>query len=364
MKHSHNPTKINSFEEYIHFSRTLDELSNDAQEFYNLNIDSENFRNYRQYFDNYEDENMKIAITINEWLRFIQANTTTSLMKWAFFLKKDNDFVCKTRDEYVFNFFKKLEQEEKIGGQTFSKYVNDNWVPWSYYQNHFFHWFLNRYNIPYARAVFWDNPLGKYIHFFIAFAIFLIVSFRYFAPSIRSQFEVFPMITGIFTSVVFVLTIYSMIKNRFVYFIHSMVPRLGATIAIGYLFLLSTPDFVAKVYDNNGLFSERFQYFASAILIAFVLSFISLNIHKRVKPPLNFPEILACAFNIMIIGIAYALIGLLIFERILFNSVNHKTQTVLSTPCLSQLLFFCTVSLFIGVVFQLIWEEKPVTEPL
>ena len=136
--------------------------------------------------------------------------------------------------------------------------------------------------------------------------------------------------------------------------------------AIGYLFLLSVPDFIFYIYSNS--LDVKIQIAVSIALILFTYGFIMLNIQKRVKPDLFLPQLLLRGGHLLFIAAGYAAVGLFFVEKVLFMKVysssafQYKIESL--TVSDSQLMLCASISLVIGVSLQLIWEEKPVTEPL
>ena len=306
------------------------------------------------------DKNDKHIESLHKFLTWIKSDSPYANAFWHWVHKNKMQF--PRRDDYIFKLWATIN-DEKNSNIEIKKTVENQLTHWSYYQNHFFHWFLNRYHIPYARAVFSDSWLVKYIHLLILLlgvGLFILSFFNSRTLSVYPCFSLSALLI-----VPFIGLIVSLVSNlKFPYFIHSMVPRLAVTIAIGYLFLISVPDFVAKIYRQYGMFSNGFLNAASITMLLFMGFLIALNIHKRVKPPLNFCEIISRTGHILAISLNYSFLGLLIFEPILFYSVRERLQAIHYQPGFSQLFFFTIISLTIGVVLQLIWEEKPVTEPL
>lgn len=292
------------------------------------------------------------------FLKWLQSENPDSTAWWHWIHK--NQKLFPKRDEYIISLWKSIDRPIRIDrdNSELKQKVDKLLTHWSYYQNHFFHWFLGRYHIPYARNVFTDHKVITNFHlWFWLFPLAIILN--YYLVFYHSAGSYIGSIGALFIlSLVSVLAAKCWGNIGTLYFIHSMVPRLGATIAIGYFFLLSVPDFVEKIYDNS--LDPLFQILGSVILILFVLGFIFLNIQKRVKPLLNCRELAVRTLDIFAIAATYAMIGLLVFERVFFITFDPD----ISKPCFSQLFFFASISLAIGVIFQLIWEEKPVTEPL
>lgn len=352
------PAEVPDFESYIE-QISLDKLKQYALSYSNNEIPEDILIAYR----NEKDEITKKANAINGWLRFIQSNESLSRMRWSYFVKESNEKKLYNRDKYISNFFNSISKFELDKNLTFPDYVKNNWCPWAYYQNHFFDWFLDRFNLIYACRVFSKYWIIQNFHWLLLPILSLVSVISYYIYFNKLSYG-YSAILGIIVFQFFLFYLLARFFSNldFIQLIHSMVPRLMATISIGYLFLLSVPDFVRIIYNNQ--LNTGFQSIACVLLIISVITFLMLHIHRRVKPELSFSQTLTRALNLLAISISYATIGLLIFEKIIFMVANNDGSLSPYQPCFTQLLFLSTVSLTIGVILQLIWEEKPVTEPL
>lgn len=308
----------------------------------------------------YQKGRVKKSNEFHEWFGWVQSDDTRAILWWHWVSKNKKTNETGERDEYVLELWHSVD-DENAPNKDAKKEVNESITHWSYYQSHFFNWFLNRYHIRFAREVLTKNCFICSFHYWYFVLNLFIVLFYYIKPNLFT----YEYVSGfILLSAIPILILYMTHKLsdlKIGNFIHSMVPRLSATITIGYLFLISIPDFIRKVYQE---INEYWLLFAGVSLILLVFLFILLNIHKRVKPDLSFKNLISRAVDIFILSISYSLSGLYILEPVIRKSVFTNDQLALLHPCFSQLFFIASVSLAIGVILQLIWEEKPVTEPL
>ncbi|MBN1271072.1 MAG: hypothetical protein JXB26_02275 [Candidatus Aminicenantes bacterium] len=307
---------------------------------------------------------------LNEWLRFIAGNTSISRFKWSLFSKTDEKGkeLLKHRDKYILSYFSNLSEIEINPQITFEQYVDLNWGPWSYYLNHFFRWFLGRYHIRYARKILTTNFFVVQLHYLLLFfsiIFFFSVNFR-LAPILYKAAGFLIMIIGVLTGASAVILKKQKhnlsFKRIFGMMVDSLSPRWAATIAIGYFFLLSVPNFLCDICENR--ISNSIQILGSIFFLVVTFIFIMLNINKRVEPALVFKELFCRFLDMIVIAVSYALIGLVVFRKIFILAVQRANSGYQSQPCLIQLFFMASIALTIGIIFQLIWEDKPFTEPL
>ena len=339
---------FSTIEEFIE-DRSLTQLENDAVEFLNAQAPSDYVNSMIG-----ESDSEKEAKVFNGWLRWIQSDTPLARMRWSHFICSGNDLL-KDRDGYVFEYFRKVSEKS-----FFLKHVKEHWCPWEYYQNHFFYWFLNRYQIPLALKVFTHNKWISCYHVWGSLILMILVLVYFlFYNTIPYAFTFFTIsIAGVIGAGI----VMAKIKHLPVrYLIHALVPRLAGTTAIGYLFLLSIPQFILDLYFNR--FGSAIQVIVAVLLLILIVAFILLHIHKRVRPELSFPELFQRGVQLLIIASAYSSLGLFFLHNIIFiNIINHILYPLPVGG--SQLFLLAAISLAIGVLLQLIWEEKPVTEPL
>lgn len=339
---------VSTMEDFIQ-KRSLLNLENDAVEFLSGQAPSDYAASMLG-----ESKTEQEANALNGWLRWIQSDTPLARMRWSHFVRSGNNLL-KDRDGYVSKYFEKVSEKP-----FFLEHVEEHWCPWEYYKNHFFYWFLNRYQIPLALTVFTPGKGIGYFHVWGSLLILaLIPGYFLFSHAIPHAFLIFTLaIAGVIGTGV-VLARVKRLPAR--YLIHALVPRLAGTTAIGYLFLMSIPQFILDLYFNR--FGSGIQVSAAVLLLILILVFILLHIHKRVRPELSFSEAFPRGIQLLAVAAAYSAIGLFFMYDLLFITIINSKPYPLPVGG-SQLFLVAAISLAIGVLLQLIWEEKPVTEPL
>ena len=327
--------------------KRLRDLEKDAVYFSGGEIPNEYFSSMVGESDSERENKIR-----NAWLRWIQAEAPSSAMTWAYLVKRKNG-ITDDRDFYVSDFFHQCETNE-----DFKNHVEEFWCPWQYYKDHFFYWFLNRYQLQYAIRVF--SPRGSLQWFPVwgnAILILLIWSNLLLFPALPMIVSLLFFIVAIACGLVFAKT-QDLPPLKLV---HAMAPRLAGTTAIGYLFLLSLPQFIS--FLCRGASDTVVLAAAGTVLLLFMLILTVLQIQKRVKPSLPVSALCGRALQLMTIAMAYSSLGLFLTKDIVFVEMNNGVFRSLY-PGWPQLFLVAVISLTIGVLLQLAWEEKPVTEPL
>ena len=296
----------------------------------------------------------------HKWLRWVQSDDARAILWWHWVTKKKKTDEIGDRDEYILKLWHSIDDEGAPNSEA-KKEVEDQITDWSYYQNYFFKWFLKRFHIRFAREVFTRNCFIVSAHYWYFLLNLFIAIFYYFRPNLFTYEYVAGLLMLTIIPVGTLIITHFASNMKIGNFIHSMVPRLFATIAIGYLFLISIPNFVKRVYL---VFNDFALFIAGILIILTIFLFILLNIYKRVIPELDFSKLLSRSADLLVIAVSYTLFGLYLFEPVIRKSIFNEEQLHFFHPCLGQLFFLASISLAIGVIFQLIWEEKPVTEPL
>lgn len=265
----------------------------------------------------------------------------------------------RDRDGYTIRLWHSMNEDSGVN-QLAKAQVHPKITTWSYYERHFFNWFLERFNVVDARQVFNKRWISRYIHLPLSFTTIVLVGV-YFGFS-SSQPSCYWSLALLCIILAFILgNVFAWIKP--VFYLQSLMPRLAVTIGIGYLFLFSASGLVTAIYYNQ-LNLERQVGIALALVILVLLYMVQI-IQRRVQPQLKFWQSFVRSLHLMIMAIAYSAIGLLISAPILFDPLFiGSTVCRAPAPRAGYLLITAAIALAIGVALQLVWEDKPVTEPL
>jgi hypothetical protein len=288
---------------------------------------------------------------LHEWLRFCQSDSSLARMRWAA-LSESKDPRLEDRDEYVGRLWRKIKGGEGAEGR-FREHVERKWCPWPYYERHFFSWFLSRFDLVHARNVFEEGRgAGSLDYTLLALSVVIIGGIFLLPP--LTLLKVVAGIAGVG------LAFYAAFRwsNLPGYaFVHSLVPRMAAAVGVGYLFLVGATGLV------NG---EQPWYFLTTIAFGVAgasLAYIVLHIYRRVHPPLQRPHLRQRSVRLFSLAALYAAIELLIAAPVVLSPELLSEATPVHTRA-SHLILCAAIAINIGVIVQLAWDEKPLTEPL
>ena len=291
------------------------------------------------------------ARLLHSWLIWSQSDSKDARMRWSYLAESGQ---LPDRDAYVLALWRRVVAEGSLVELVKSS------GPWSYYQRHFFGWFLARFNLRAARTVFCDSPLVRGFHLLLAGAAIFLAGLALFPHPVLDVSILFLVLASLIfiSGLLLGLPPYA--------YVNSLIPRLGATVGIGYLFLFNAPQIVRIIYQSHR--PSRQLWMASAALLLMALAYITVHIWRRVHPPLDdFRLLLARSLDLWVIAVCYAAAGLVVTAPILFSSSllfgpNGEFPKVVARP--EHLALVAAIALNLGVVLQLAWDEKPLTEPL
>jgi hypothetical protein len=294
------------------------------------------------------------AELLDSWLRWSQSDAKDSRMRWSFLAESG---AIQDRDGYVLELWRSIANREFL-----MQHVKQELGSWDHYERHFFGWFLSRFDLRSARGMFstsrfvaWFNPLLAVVSLLLAGVAL------YPTPALNTSFVYLIVIALVF------LAGLAMRLPLYVY-AHSLSPRLAATVGIGYLFLANAPQVVRIVYESGR--NSRQLWAATLLLLACALFYIMLHIWRRVHPPLRSGALLLRGLDLWALALSYAAIGAMLAGPILFSPsmLYGPTDGIhpprLVAPHLHHLALVAAIALNLGVILQLAWDEKPLTEPL
>ncbi|MHB8338312.1 MAG: hypothetical protein ACYDEE_12945 [Ignavibacteriaceae bacterium] len=177
---------------------------------------------------------------------------------------------------------------------------------------------------------------------------------------------------------IFICLILIMKKNELIYL---FLPRLFIGIIVGYLPILSGGTFWNLAVSSSVGSSIWLIFFLALTSLSLTFLYLRFEVSKGTNSSNN-SIICSRTLNIFSQGIFYSfIIGLIIID--LFTSVFLRSAFALGVGELTKIeksgnihaalfgvidpliiLFYFPLALFIGVVIQFIWEEKPITHPI
>ncbi|MBW1698628.1 MAG: hypothetical protein JRH18_11570 [Deltaproteobacteria bacterium] len=332
--------------------------------------------------DFYDSNNIPIYDPVDlfmAWLSWVQSNHHTAL-QWWYWVQRLSDKKLKEmagtdnkeleeklqklrsmeRDDYILELWESMEEgKSNYGGQIT---VKNKLTHWSYYQNYFFQWFLQRFNIPGALAVFKNGRKATRPFTIMAVLIVFGVAVNWICFGMLQE-AWWGCLVWIF--LVILLCMLYVIRRAKIprnCAIQVMIPRLGATIGIGYLYLFSASSMVKYVLSLKWHWGV--YLLISAAMIAAVWLYLAQTILRHVKPKLQYKlSLLKRGGSLMQMAVIYSAVGLHLSAPII-TSGAFLDQSNSVQPKPPELLVLGSVALAIGVALQLVWEDKPVTEPI
>ncbi len=291
------------------------------------------------------------------WLRWVLGEDRHAVVWWHWIGEKKKREI-RDRDEFTIELWQSMNDTDGKNKKAREQAIEDV-APWSYYKGYFFNWFLTRHNTVGARQVFNDKWWSRYIHLPVGLlTIGIVAGFFGWTSQTRCEW----LCAALLIALVFVVgNLVAWIRPA--YYLQSLIPRMAVTTALGYLFLFSASGLVKGIYYNS--LPPIGQLTISLALVLFVLIYMIQVIQRRVVPRLNFGQACKRSLHLLCLGLAYSAIGLLISAPVLFSStfLNDKPGNFVAPASPTALLTTAALGLVIGVVLQLVWDDKPVTEP-
>jgi hypothetical protein len=193
--------------------------------------------------------------------------------------------------------------------------------------------------------------------------------------------------------VYFVYSLYRFCWRRDVYWFKKMIPRLLGGIIVGYLPLLMTSEMWE--FSMNITWLEFLQIIIVSLLACWIYLYVEVNNAIRDKNEAfkraNSVLLLGCIES-LIVGLVFcSLFGPILIDKVAFRGGSidftqkyflfHLPKEIdapilfglLNVPFFKNLvhvvyppviLLYFPLALFIGIFVQIIWEDKPITEPL
>lgn len=290
------------------------------------------------------------------WLRWAQSGDHRALMRWSHLTLNENI----DRDRYVLDLWRSIENGENKG---LIDWIEKDHAPWEYYRRHFFGWFLGRFDLGAARAVYADDVLARWFHplwagLAIALSALVVVKGWDFTASLwaLAGFAGFTLAAGLGF-------FYRRPSLPLHAYFQSLIPRLGAAVGIGYLFLTGTKELVGIL---DALDKKPVFFLGSSIALILVsLLYLAFHIARRVDPQPGFWRLLRSSASVLFLAVGYSAVELLVMGPLLFSPrflCDGSACAVHGGPY--RLALCAAIALVLGVILQLAWDEKPLTEPL
>lgn len=306
------------------------------------------------------------AHVLNDGLRWAVSDGAEVRLQWQAVARCEEPKLPE-RDAIVAALWGSIRTGETEGFRGLRNLIVDGWGGQEHYERALFAWFLGRFDLVRARGVFHHAQLTVLLHWLLlAFSLFALWALLTWWP-----LGTVTAIGSATAGMVLLLACKPLSGLRSADYLQSLVPRLGAAVALGYLFLAAAPELVRVIYEQGlpggGGTTQRSQLLLATCLLAGTIAYTMLHIHRRVHPELRPRALLWRAVNLVATALIYAVLGLgvaaplLFHPSLLYHGVNPLPQV---DPGPHQLALCAAIALGLGMVLQLAWEEKPLTEPL
>ncbi len=305
--------------------------------------------------ENLRKGTVKNGKLIDERLRWGQSDDPETRRHWAWLVSKESKI---DRDDWVLQVFQSVRDDK----DRIARNVIEEKAPWDFYERHFFGWFLGRFDVRAARSIFIDPRKATRLH---GLLVALLVAVPWLSLGRLDLTPSLMVFAALLALVVLIGSTGMTGLPGYAYF-NSLSPRLAAAVGIGYLFFFSAPHLIKILNDTWRPWWQLWMGVVALISAAFV--YLSFHISRRVHPQLNKRDLFRRSGAILSLALAYSSLGLLIAGPVLFSQTFLSTaaggQTVTVQVDVHRLAFCAAIALNLGVILQLAWDEKPLTEPL
>jgi hypothetical protein len=293
------------------------------------------------------------ALVVGDWLRWsFDEAANRSWQRLA-------DGGHLDRDRFV----AQLMQSLAPGGVHYdlAQGIGDRIGSWAAVQRHAFGWLLRRFEHRAAARIYSRRLLGSNLAAALALVALATVAFCVN----RFGHDPGAALAAALGLAVVVAILQPLAGLPWHAYLLYLTPRLGAAVGFGYLFLTSASGAVRAVLASGWL-ACRWPV-ALLLLFATAWAYAIFHIYRRVRPERHLPDLLRRSLDVVLLGVFYAAVGALLAAPVLFSpAFLGFTQAELAAHPVAahHLALFAAIALNLGVVLQLAWEEKPLTEPL
>ncbi|MBN1543742.1 hypothetical protein JW992_16485, partial [candidate division KSB1 bacterium] len=142
----------------------------------------------------------------------------------------------------------------------------------------------------------------------------------------------------------------------------TLVPRLAAAIGVGYLFFFSASDLLKILVNARDV---KVNLGASFLIVLFVFGYLCIAVQRRIYPKLSTRNLISRALPLFSLALSYSLCGSVFCQRFLIElTETPQPSWQAKSIYASQGILTLAIAMAIGIVLQLFWEDKPVTDPL
>lgn len=298
--------------------------------------------------------------TKHDLLSWALSNSSEARTQWDVLVRNTTKDTLTDRDRYVASLWRSISPTGR--NQDLYGLINDKLGAHGSYQTTVFTWFLRRFALGSALKVWTSSFRAALFRSILPLALLLS------SASLLAWFGYEPAASGggVITFGALLLATWALCRSlSFGALVQALLPRLGAGVAIGYLFLAAAPDLVRAIVGWGQ--PKPVQWTVVAAISAAVWTYAAFHIGARVHPTPRLRVVASRALGTIWFAVAYAAVGLVFFSPLLFSAQFLSSPASASPPvppAPHSAALVATVALALGLILELAWEERPLTEPL
>ncbi len=295
---------------------------------------------------------------LNGWLRFVLRDEPVERMRWEYLSQMGKDGApALCRDAYLADLWRRIEDPTSPEHDLIA-HVERKWSPWTYYRRVVYQRFLGRFDLVRARRMISSSALFSQIEWPLL-GITLVALFASEVSDVQHPLRIAIVWCVGACLLVGALAFLPKIGGAKWLAIPSLIPRLAAAVGIGFLFLASAPQLPKAISLINP--SPWQSASGVVVLLGIAFLFLVLHISRRIQPPIPFVDLAPRAGRLLLLASIYTLAVGIVALPFLYSCEIQGTKMA---PSLGARALCDAVALNLGVLLQLAWDEKPLTEPL
>jgi hypothetical protein len=285
-------------------------------------------------------------------LRWALSDAPAARSQWEALSRNSQDARLRDRDRYVEALWRTVE----LGPNDDLRRRLENAGLIAAYRDALFTWFLRRFDLGAALRLFTDPRRARLLRWGVPPVLAALAGASLALLGLEPGAAPLALFLVALALAGFALTARELPPRAG---LQALVPRLGAGVALGYLFLAAAPDLV-RLLAGWGR-PALVQWLVAASIVAATWLYSCLHVLQRVQPVPPRQVLVLRAWSLVWTGLGYTAVGLTFAAPVLFADRFLGTATA---PHLHTLVLIASIALALGVVLELAWEEKPLTEPL
>jgi len=296
----------------------------------------------------------------HDLLSWALSDSPEARTQWDVLVRNTTKKTLTDRDRYVAALWETVSPEGT--NKDLHGLIHNKLGAYGSYQTTVFTWFLRRFDLGSALKVWTSSFRAALFRSILPLALLLssvaLLGWLGYEPAAS--------VGGVIIFGALLLATWALCRSlSFGAFVQALLPRLGAGVAIGYLFLAAAPDLVRAIVGWGQ--PQSVQWSVAAAILAAVWAYAAFHIGARVHPTPRTRVVAFRALATVWFAVACAAVGLVFFSPLLFSSQFLSSPASVSPPTPPDphsATLVAAVALALGLILELAWEERPLTEPL